>query len=223
MALHFDGTDDKVGYGDLAGIDSAAALTVMAWINPDTVVPARQVLVAKSTGAVIAVLFELADNDIKIWHTGGGETGVTSVNLLVAGTWTHVASVFDGSGAANADRQKLYIDGINRTLTFAGTIPSALGDGGANALEVGAGSGAAGTTFYDGKLAFPRIWTAALGPQEILAEMHNWRARRTQNLLIGAPYDDLTAAEDFSGNRNHGTVTGALQVPGPPVPYGAPD
>ena len=223
MALNADGVDDKIGYGDVAAIDTAAALTVMAWINPDTVVPARQVLVAKATATVVAILFELLDNDIKIFHTSGAITGETGVNLLVAGTWTHVASVFDGSGAANADRQKLYLDGINRTLTFAGTIPSALGDGGANALEVGAGSGAAGTTFYDGKVAFLKIWTAALTAAEILREMHCWWPRRTQDLLRWCPYDDGTLAQDYSPNRGDGTVTGALQVPGPPVPYGAPD
>ena len=223
MALHLDGVDDKIAYGDLAGIDTAAALTVMLWINPDTVAPARQVLVAKATAAVIAVLFELLDNDLKIFHTSGAITGETTGNLFVAGIWNHVASVFNGSGAANANRQQLYFNGVNQALSFVGTVPAALGDGGADALEVGAGSGATGTTFYDGKIAFLRIWTAALTATEILQEMASWRPRRTQNLLIGAPYDDGTSAQDFSGNANHGTVTGALQTPGPPVPYGAPE
>lgn len=221
MALDCDGVDDKVGYGDVAAIDTAAALTVMLWVNPDTVAPARQVLLAKATASVIAILFEQVSNDLKIYHTTGGITGEIDFNVLSAGTWAHVASVFDGAGVANADRQKLYVNGVNQTVTFAGTIPAALGDGGANALEVGAGSGAGGTTFLNGKVALLKVWTAALSAAEIAQEMQTDPPLRTANLLIWSPYDDETSARDYSGNGNHGTVTGALQIAGPPVNAGA--
>ena len=36
---------------------------------------------------------------------------------------------FDGSGAANADRLKAYLDGTAKTLTFGGTIPATTGAG----------------------------------------------------------------------------------------------
>lgn len=36
----------------------------------------------------------------------------------------HLAMVYNGAGAANSDRLKVYIDGVLQTLSFAGTIPS---------------------------------------------------------------------------------------------------
>jgi len=40
-------------------------------------------------------------------------------------TLYHIAIVFDGAGASNSDRLKLYINGILQTLTFNGTIDAA--------------------------------------------------------------------------------------------------
>ncbi len=42
----------------------------------------------------------------------------------IGSNWRHYVMVFDGTGATNADRLKVYIDGVLQTLTFTGTIPS---------------------------------------------------------------------------------------------------
>lgn len=212
--LDFDGVDDKVDHGNVgnpAGLDEAAAVTIAMWIIPDTVAAGRAALVGKTTATVIAVLLERNDDDIKIFHDTGGNTGVTTSNLLVVGTPIHVASVFNGAGTGNAGRQQIYLNGTNETLTFAGTIPAALGNGGGNPILIGSPSLITGSGFFDGKIGLVKIWTAVLTAAEILEEMHSFRAMRTANLLISSPYDDLVAANDYSGGRRHGTVTGALQ------------
>jgi hypothetical protein len=51
---------------------------------------------------------------------------VAGSSNLTANTWHHVVIAYNGGGAANADRLKMYIDGSSVTLSFSGTIPSAL-------------------------------------------------------------------------------------------------
>ena len=209
--------DDKVDHGDIAAIDGSAVLTVSIWVFVDTLVDSDEFWSKWTANVGIALRLAGATGAIRAFFDNQANYA-TSGDILTTAVWTHLGLVYDG-GLANADRFKLYFNGAASALTVTGTLNTTIPATTASFNTMGGGPGG----FLDGRMAFLKVWTAALGPQEILAEIHNWRARRTQNLLIGAPYDDLTAAEDFSGNRNHGTVTGALQVPGPPVPYGAPD
>lgn len=48
-------------------------------------------------------------------------------SAATTGVWYHLAVVYDGNGAANADRVKFYKDGAEiSSLSFSGTIPSTL-------------------------------------------------------------------------------------------------
>jgi hypothetical protein len=44
------------------------------------------------------------------------------------GVWYHVACVYNGGGATNADKCKIYINGSNQSLTFVGTFPTSTGN-----------------------------------------------------------------------------------------------
>lgn len=132
--------------------------------------------------------------------------------------WHHWAFVYDGGGAANADRLKIYLDAANQSLTFNGTIPASMGN--ATTGVVFTGFDDVNNVYLDGTVALRRIWTAALSAAEVAQEMHSYRPARTSGLILWSPYDDGTNARDYSGNGNHGTATGARQAQGPPVGYG---
>lgn len=50
--------------------------------------------------------------------------GEPTANVLRAGVRQHVVSVFNGPGATNADRLKIYVDGEQQVLNFSGNIPA---------------------------------------------------------------------------------------------------
>lgn len=50
--------------------------------------------------------------------------GVTASNVVSPNTWYHIAAVFDGAQTGNANRMKIYINGVSQTLSFTGTIPA---------------------------------------------------------------------------------------------------
>jgi hypothetical protein len=88
--------------------------------------------------------------------TGGTYGEVTSPPS--DGAWHHYALVYSGSGATNADRMQVYIDGVSQTLTFvgAGGIPTTSSLPATNVdLTVGRGQNIA--AFYVASGAFDEI------------------------------------------------------------------
>ena len=223
MALSFDGTNDKVDFGDIATVDGDK-LTVCLWYTP-TNTNALGLL----WGKVAAVGGDA--NDLRLQHddgAGGSGSGIswihgtTSPRAVVAtgvftgGTTYHVALVYDGSLAA-ANRVVIYLDGVAQTLTITGTIPTTI-VGSADTVTIGA----AGDDTLDlaGTLSHLKVYDEALTQAEVLQEMNAQRVFRTADLYQWSPLDDGTSARDYSGSGNHGTVTGATQTAGPPVTYG---
>lgn len=222
MALSVDGVDDDIDHGDVAGLDGAAALSGMFWVWIDDI-RANAGFVGKGTGA--ATTFEMrtnsADGSRYQVSVQAGQTQEASVvaGTLVAEVWMHLAFVYDGGQTGNSGRLRLYVDGSERAVTFTGTIPATLGNTGGETLRVGVSDDSG--IFSDCRIAHPRLWTAALAFPEILQEVQSYRASRRASLVLDSPYDDGVRANDYSGRGNHGVVTGALQVSGPPVSYGA--
>lgn len=214
MSLDFDGVDDFVDHGDIAGVDLAANFTCMLWLQSDAANAGEGIAGKQNLG----FLYTPGANGDRI---AAGQSGVwervTGAGTYIAGPPAHWTFAFDGNLPA-ADRAAIYKDGVNQALT--GTNASAtLSDEGTLPVEVG-GSLNLVAGFVDGRIAFVKMWTATLSAQEVFQEMNSYRPVRTADLVLWAPYDDGTNARDYSGRANHGTVTGALQAAGPPVSYG---
>jgi hypothetical protein len=88
--------------------------------------------------------------------------GESSTVAPTTATWYHVGFVFDGTQTGNANRLKIYVNGSAQTLTFTGTIPSAMTTSTA-ALTVGATDDA--FAFMNGRIDELAIanaaWTAS--------------------------------------------------------------
>ena len=95
----------------------------------------------------------------------GGQTpdGITATGLLSAGVWGPWAMVFDGAGATNDDRLKIYFDGSSQgALTFGnGDIPTTMPDAGAAVVEIGKHN------YFDGVIDDVRIYDRVLSSAEI--------------------------------------------------------
>jgi hypothetical protein len=158
-AISLDGIDDMVTIGDHADLDLTNALTLEAWVKPDTL----------KAWQTIALKEAPSDPAYALYATGGGTAqanawigarGVYSPSKLQANKWVHVALTYDGSKA------RVYLDGV---LKATGTgVPSALASTGV--LRIG-GNGLYSGEQFDGLIDDLRIYKRALSATEIVAEM----------------------------------------------------
>jgi hypothetical protein len=162
-ALDFDGTDDEV-LADGTSYADATELTLACWIK-------------KSTTGAYGPFFGIGDpgsssNRLTIQPWDDGKlyaTLTTSSHASVSWDttdWTHVAAVYDGGAASNADRLILYINGTRQAASIAGgTIQTALGSSIESALI---GSSASTSTSYGaGRADDWRIFARALDGYEV--------------------------------------------------------
>ena len=87
-------------------------------------------------------------------------------NAFVA-DWFHYAGVYDGNGASNTDKFKLYINGSPVVLAFNGTLPTNMGSlSGNNTINLG---NAISSTFqsFDGKASSIQMWNTSLLQSEV--------------------------------------------------------
>lgn len=220
MARTFDGTDDNVSFGDLAGLDGLAALTVTFWVNALTLEDwANFVGKLSSTdgwGIQCGAAPNWGGNDdlfVSARNASANQWGYTTGGFVAANTWTHVAYVFDGAQATDATKLVLYTQGTARTLTFQGTaLPTTLG---VNTAPVQVGrfgtDVAANCSIED-----VRCYDVALIAQEVGAVMRG-QAVRMEHLLLWANLFGVSSPEPNIGSLiGNGTVTGAVRGDGPP-------
>jgi hypothetical protein len=131
----FDGTGDFVNLGDITALDGAAAITFGFRLRQSQadLDAGRGTLLARwpsANGDKQFIIQSKGTTGIEVTiatnASGGTSTGENSGPIFAADTWHDVTVVYDGGGAANADRLKIYIDGSNQSLSFTGTMPTSL-------------------------------------------------------------------------------------------------
>ncbi len=162
--LAFDGIDDRVTVADDDDFDGTVQLTVALWCRPTVLDGTERGLVAKRVDAsqqnAWAILVG-ADDRLRVDIDGAGDRFAASAPL-VAGTWRHVAVVFDGTRPP-ADRVRVYLDGVLDTTAAesSASIPNTSAP-----VTLGALPGAPGGHFA-GVLDEVRIYRRALTVSEI--------------------------------------------------------
>ena len=149
-----------------------AAVTHEMWLRHDEDV--MSYLNFHFTGGV-GSYFRYGDDDGThiIWQIHGTTAyGKTDSTLPVDGTWYHVVIVFDGGGATNPDKVKIYINGAVDTLTMAGTWPTTLPDPSSDTLTIG-------TSYvedFDGGLAALKYRNDVVSADYVLTRYQNENA-----------------------------------------------
>lgn len=214
MALLFDGVNDQVSYGDVNALDAIAKMTIDLDLYIETLAINKQ-FTRKNTGAAgwRFCTTSTASTFIFIFE---GVTSISQANKYEAGEWHRWTLVFDGSLAGNA-RFKAYKDGVALSLSYSATPPATTANTAA-VLEVGMTT-ASGAHM---RVANYKVWAGvALTPEEVALQVTMARPIRTDGLTVWSPYDESPAsARDYSGLGNHGTISGPVLAPGPPVAHG---
>lgn len=160
-------TGGYVDIGDLPA-DGATAFTVVGWVKVQT------------AGGYRAIFSKFDSNfsryEISLGNSSeyGTDLGlVVSVNnaspytaaILATGEWAHLAVVYDGTQATNADRVKVYVNADQKAMTAGGTIPASL----PTLAEAGStiASRSDGTTNWVGGLDDFALFNSALSASQI--------------------------------------------------------
>jgi hypothetical protein len=136
----FDGaaTAGYVSIADSAAMEPAAAGTWCVWMVEDTSLKTQDEIINKyNPGVSSAIMIRKSGNSSRFQtfvanasNDNSTTYGQSTSNVpgLAAGTWGQLCVVYDGSGGANADRLKMFYNGVEHALTFAGTIPATIQD-----------------------------------------------------------------------------------------------
>ncbi len=200
-AVSFDQPqEDVISIPDYDDTDTGDKLTVSYWINPDTLV-ANAGHILKWTDASWdgdnswVIRANPAGDEVYVFIAApgydDGNNYFSSSDLdLAAGAWTNVTFVYDGAGATDADRLKLYKNGVQVNGTFVGTIPTSLTNTnkpitiGRQVTELDMFG-----DFLDGRMDDVRIYNSALsaGSVEEISRSRSDSTLRATGSLSAAP------------------------------------
>lgn len=167
-ALFFDGSDDWANFGDVNAVDGATALTFAILIRFRTFVDFDGIMVKDSNDNSRFGMFlggtGAGNNSGLLLATGNGSNSFGAVSsLFTLNKLHHIVMRFDGAEATNATRLRCWTDGVERSLTYTGTIPATTASNTAN-LGIAAGRSAGATLHCD--VLDARIYNRAISANE---------------------------------------------------------
>lgn len=162
--MHFDGVNDRVQMGASTLWDNVSFATAALWFKSDTSsISSTKWLITKLNGGLTAGigvkidptnLLKVYTGNTQAWHGWINITGL--IDLL---NWNHCGFVYDGTQPTNATKLRLWLNGIERTLTYVGPIPTTIA---ASATLLGIGCSNVGTVnVWDGVIDEVPIWSVA--------------------------------------------------------------
>ena len=161
-ALSFNGTSARVNVNDSNSLDLTTAMTLEAWVNPASASSAfRTIILKERTGQLVYALYSSTGNGRPDSEAtiGGSNRTLAATSALPTGTWTHLASTYDGATL------RLYVNGIQVSqLAVSGSITTSTG-----ALRIG--GNAIWGEYFSGLIDEVRIYNRALTAREIGQDM----------------------------------------------------
>ncbi|MFQ5492566.1 MAG: DUF2341 domain-containing protein [Candidatus Dojkabacteria bacterium] len=195
-SVDLDGSNEYISVSDNNDFSPSVtgAVTMSAWIRPDTIVAGNTYILTKG---------DTSNYEYAIWLGTGGEVGCTAWtlaglnHLAVSGStstsaneWHHVACVIEHNSEMN-----IYLDGASEGTDS--TPSSTMGNGTAD-VQIGKRGDDVGNEF-DGRVDEVKIWDFALSTRQIAMEYNggkpvsHWRMDRREGNM----------AYDYSENGNH--------------------
>ena len=172
-ALDFEKDSSEYGYAaDSSGLSITSDLTVSAWIKPESVTGSTLFDIAGkwdySGSAKESYLLAQYGTELRMYIDAAGNYKTTSGLGLAAGTWYHIAGVYN----AAAQTVTLYVNAVNKSGSVTGTIPASIGDD-TDRFHIGAeDSQGTAANFFDGLIDEVKVYNSALLPEQIAIDMN---------------------------------------------------
>lgn len=119
--------------GDVGYVDGAAALTVTCRAKLSAATEFGgfvDKLNASNQGMFLILGGTGAGNSTGVFvgarNGSNSEDGYTAGSLLSLSRWYHLTYWFSGAGSGNSGRLKFYLDGVEQSLTYRGTVPATI-------------------------------------------------------------------------------------------------
>ena len=174
-SFSFDGTNDYMYLPAISALNGSSALSWIAWIKRFASNSLMTIMQYNATDSDIG--FELWSDSNIYFEIGNGSNSYGTVSNNST-SWQHVAMVYDGSATGNAARLKAYINGVQQTLSFNGTIPSTAGTGASLLIgNTGPYAGPNSNLFSTGNLGSFQSYNRALSAAEVLQNYNSTKRR----------------------------------------------
>jgi len=170
-SIVFDGVDDYVLCPKQNTLVNTTRFTIGAWMKRN--LSNSLVVVDQVESLSNDVSFELWSDGNAYFEVGNGSNSYGYINNTST-NWQYLMMVFDGSLVGNSNRLKGYINGMQQTLVFNGSIPSTTGTVNTN-LTIG--SYPPNNNYSNGNISQVLLYNRALTAQEISQNFNATRAR----------------------------------------------
>lgn len=148
FGARFDGTSQYMTIPDHTTLDALTNLTVAISLTPD-IATGNVCPISKSATGSGAWSIQTSTDGLR-FHCGTPGVNFGEASLVLAADVTgNYIWVYDGTQTGNSNRLKLYLNGIEQTLSFTGTIPSTLTNT-TDAITLGAYSNP--SQYFDGSI-----------------------------------------------------------------------
>jgi hypothetical protein len=223
-ALEFDGgANDRAdcGAAPVNLIEGASEATLSFWAKRSALNNSVSVAARSSPNAF----------STSFWYDGKVYMNVSTGSCVSAyasfvqndTNWHHVVMVFDGNLTGDSEKLKGYVDGVQKSMSFSGSICSALS---ATLPNLYIGYDSDQNDFSQGMIDEVRIYNRALETSEITAlynssvmKFNSSQNNQLTDGLVGlwsfnGPDVDGDTAVDRSSGGNNGTIVGATPTIG---------
>ena len=227
MSRDLDGVDDVITAGTVS--PPTSSYSCLMKVRPDSVASTDLFFCwgdrtpLDATGDYFNQFFILnTDIFFRIFETSvlGDFIGrIATAGMSTNGIWYHLAGTWDGGTTSAAC--KIYINGIQEddANNESGTVTAANANSslriiGAQQSDNGSGY----DNFYDGQMSYISLFNRNLSINEIRQDMFYPGSIRKGLMGFWPLFGSASPEPDLSGNKNNGTVTGAIKgTSDPPI------
>jgi hypothetical protein len=169
LAYDFDGTGDYISNSSL-DLRNLSAFSYSAWIYDTKSTNSGSTMFSFGKYGSVSYpddIFFFQSSLLQL-QVNNGQDGSASVSTgSFKNSWHHVAVVFDGAGSGNSGRLRLFVDGVEVSLTYAYTVPASTSAISPFETRIGSYTGFPNTTYFQGKQDDVRVYTRAITQAEI--------------------------------------------------------
>jgi len=124
--LHFNGINSYAYAPDINTLDGISNMTQSIWIRPESTVNPSTIMFKQASSSARFLITQYQTNGLIVAVCNGNASsyGYTATGCMTNNVWSHLTVVFDGSGANDADKLKLYVNARSLSLTYGATIPT---------------------------------------------------------------------------------------------------
>lgn len=167
MARSFNGTSDRITFGDVIDLNGLTNFTLHAWIFPTTVSVQQRIISKWGAGVQYLLQLTSAGKLELVAHDASGHQPLRdSTPSVSANAWSQVAGIMKGAAPTN---MFLCINGVATGGSSSGTSLSGGIQNTTQPLCIGDDAGAGATAPFHGRIAHAAIWSVALADTELVA------------------------------------------------------